>query len=67
MLGRAPAPRCVPGGRARERALRADRLPALAAPFVAVVRGQQLALALAVARGLDPDRPHRLAEVTRAG
>lgn len=34
-------------------------------PFVAVVPGQFLALHLSLARGLDPDRPRRLAKVTR--
>ena len=34
-------------------------------PFVTVVPGQWLALHLAQARGLDPDRPRRLSKVTR--
>jgi glucosamine--fructose-6-phosphate aminotransferase (isomerizing) len=37
-------------------------IPTLLAPFLAVVRGQQLALA--AARGLDPDRPRGLDKVT---
>lgn len=35
------------------------------APFLTVVPGQWLALELALARGLDPDRPRRLSKVTR--
>jgi glucosamine--fructose-6-phosphate aminotransferase (isomerizing) len=38
--------------------------PEVVAPVLAVVRGQQLALALARLRGLDPDRPRGLAKVT---
>jgi glucosamine--fructose-6-phosphate aminotransferase (isomerizing) len=34
------------------------------APIVAVVRGQQLARDLALALGLDPDRPAGLTKVT---
>ncbi len=34
-------------------------------PFLTVVPGQQLALHLALAKGLDPDRPRRLSKVTR--
>ncbi|MHB0869424.1 MAG: SIS domain-containing protein, partial [Chloroflexota bacterium] len=34
-------------------------------PFITVVPGQQLALHLALAKGLDPDRPRRLSKVTR--
>ena len=37
----------------------------LLAPLVATVRGQQLARALARARGLDPDSPPGLSKVTR--
>lgn len=37
---------------------------ALLAPILAVVRGQQLAAELALARGLDPDRPTGLSKVT---
>lgn len=39
-------------------------LPEGLAPIVAVVRAQQLALALARRRGLDPDAPEGLAKVT---
>jgi len=34
-------------------------------PFITVVPGQQMALHLALAKGLDPDRPRRLSKVTR--
>jgi glutamine---fructose-6-phosphate transaminase (isomerizing) len=34
-------------------------------PFLTVVPGQWLALELALAKGLDPDKPRRLAKVTR--
>jgi len=40
-------------------------VPEWLSPLVAVVPGQLLALALARARGLDPDRPRGLAKVTR--
>jgi glucosamine--fructose-6-phosphate aminotransferase (isomerizing) len=39
-------------------------IPEALAPIVAVVRGQQLALALARRRGLDPDAPQGLTKVT---
>lgn len=39
-------------------------LPEALAPIVAVVRAQQLALALARRRGLDPDAPEGLSKVT---
>ncbi|MGH2891015.1 MAG: SIS domain-containing protein [Solirubrobacteraceae bacterium] len=39
-------------------------LPELLAPIAATVRGQQLALAWAVERGLDPDAPLGLSKVT---
>ena len=39
-------------------------VPEALAPIVAVVRAQQLALALARRRGLDPDAPEGLAKVT---
>ncbi len=39
-------------------------LPEPLAAFPALVRGQQLALALALERGLDPDRPRGLSKVT---
>jgi glucosamine--fructose-6-phosphate aminotransferase (isomerizing) len=39
-------------------------LPELLAPIPAVVRGQQLALAASLARGVDPDRPTGLRKVT---
>jgi glucosamine--fructose-6-phosphate aminotransferase (isomerizing) len=40
-------------------------LPEALAAIPAVVRGQQLALAIALARGLDPDSPPGLSKVTR--
>ena len=40
------------------------RLPEILSPLVAVVPGQLLALALALSRGLDPDRPRGLRKVT---
>jgi len=40
--------------------------PALLSPLLSVVPGQLFALALARARGLDPDAPHGLAKVTLA-
>ena len=40
------------------------RVPELFSPMVAVVPGQLLALALALDRGLDPDRPKGLHKVT---
>jgi glucosamine--fructose-6-phosphate aminotransferase (isomerizing) len=57
----APVARCAPG--------EADlTLPALESDALAVVtatvRGQQLALALALARGVDPDKPVGLSKVT---
>jgi glucosamine--fructose-6-phosphate aminotransferase (isomerizing) len=36
----------------------------LLAPIAAVVRGQQLARALALHRGVDPDRPPGLKKIT---
>jgi glucosamine--fructose-6-phosphate aminotransferase (isomerizing) len=39
-------------------------VPEALAPIVAVVRAQQLALALARARGFDPDAPAGLSKVT---
>jgi glutamine---fructose-6-phosphate transaminase (isomerizing) len=39
-------------------------LPELLAPIAAVVRGQQLAYALALGRGIDPDAPRGLSKVT---
>lgn len=39
-------------------------IPEVLAPVVQVVRGQQLARELALARGVDPDRPHGLSKVT---
>ncbi len=39
--------------------------PEWLSPVVTVVPGQSLALHLTLARGLDPDRPRRLAKVTR--
>ena len=39
-------------------------LPEPLAPVVAVVRGQQLAYAMARSRELDPDRPPGLTKVT---
>jgi glucosamine--fructose-6-phosphate aminotransferase (isomerizing) len=41
-----------------------DGVPEALAPIVAVVRAQQLALALARRRGLDPDAPEGLSKVT---
>jgi glucosamine--fructose-6-phosphate aminotransferase (isomerizing) len=41
-----------------------DRVPEWLSPIVAVVPGQWLALALAVTRGSDPDRPRGLTKVT---
>src|SRR2546425_9489546 len=38
----------------------------LLSPLLSVVPGQLFASALARAKGLDPDRPHRLAKVTLA-
>src|SRR5581483_9549995 len=43
----------------------APGVPEWLSPIAAIVPGQLLALALAVARGLDPDRPRGLAKVTR--
>jgi glucosamine--fructose-6-phosphate aminotransferase (isomerizing) len=40
------------------------RLPEILSPIVAIVPGQLLALALALAKGLDPDRPRGLKKVT---
>ncbi|MCX7623592.1 MAG: SIS domain-containing protein [Thermomicrobium sp.] len=54
LLARADLPLPLPPG-----------LPEWLSPLVAVVPGQFLALALARARGLDPDRPRGLAKVTR--
>ncbi len=42
----------------------ADGVPEWCSPIVAVVPGQLLALHLALARGLDPDRPRGLAKIT---
>jgi glucosamine--fructose-6-phosphate aminotransferase (isomerizing) len=39
-------------------------IPEILAPIPAVVRGQQLALAASLARGVDPDRPAGLRKVT---
>ena len=41
-----------------------DAVPEQLAPIVAIVRGQQLAYALATALGLDPDSPAGLTKVT---
>jgi glutamine---fructose-6-phosphate transaminase (isomerizing) len=41
-----------------------DCLPEFLQPIAATVRGQQLAFHLAMARGLDPDRPEGLSKVT---
>jgi glucosamine--fructose-6-phosphate aminotransferase (isomerizing) len=41
-----------------------DAVPEPLAPIVAVVRGQQLAYALALRLGLDPDSPAGLTKVT---
>jgi glucosamine--fructose-6-phosphate aminotransferase (isomerizing) len=54
LLARADLPMPLPPG-----------VPEWLSPLVAVVPGQLLALALARARGLDPDRPRGLAKVTR--
>ncbi len=43
----------------------AGTVPEWLSPIVAIVPGQQLALHLALARGLDPDVPRGLAKVTR--
>ena len=40
-------------------------VPDWLSPLVTVVPGQWLALHLALVRGLDPDRPRRLAKVTK--
>jgi glucosamine--fructose-6-phosphate aminotransferase (isomerizing) len=40
------------------------RVPELLSPMVAVIPGQLLALGLALARGLDPDRPRGLRKIT---
>jgi glucosamine--fructose-6-phosphate aminotransferase (isomerizing) len=40
------------------------QIPEALAPIVAVVRGQQLAYALALRLGLDPDSPAGLTKVT---
>jgi glutamine---fructose-6-phosphate transaminase (isomerizing) len=53
----------VVGGAGADISLPADT-PESLAPIVAVVRGQQLALDLAVALGRDPDRPVGLTKVT---
>jgi glucosamine--fructose-6-phosphate aminotransferase (isomerizing) len=53
--------RCAPGD--ADLPLPADTPEALAV-VPAIVRGQQLALALAEARGLDPDAPAGLSKVT---
>lgn len=42
-----------------------EGVPEWLSPLVAVVPGQLLALAFALARGLDPDNPRGLAKVTR--
>jgi glutamine---fructose-6-phosphate transaminase (isomerizing) len=39
-------------------------VPEVAAPILAVIRGQQLALAASLLRGLDPDAPEGLSKVT---
>jgi glutamine---fructose-6-phosphate transaminase (isomerizing) len=39
-------------------------VPEVAAPILAVIRGQQLALAASLLRGLDPDAPAGLSKVT---
>jgi glutamine---fructose-6-phosphate transaminase (isomerizing) len=41
--------------------------PALLSPLLSVVPGQLFALALSLARGLDPDAPHGLNKVTLVG
>ena len=56
LLRMAPDPSCelpIPTG-----------IPEALAPLVAVVRGQQLAAAVALSRGLDPDAPPGLSKVT---
>jgi glucosamine--fructose-6-phosphate aminotransferase (isomerizing) len=47
-----------------EAAIALPRLPEPLTAIAAVVRGQQLALEAALARGLDPDRPFGLSKVT---
>jgi glucosamine--fructose-6-phosphate aminotransferase (isomerizing) len=42
-----------------------EGLPEQLATVPAAIRAQQLAFALALRRGVDPDRPHGLAKVTR--
>jgi glucosamine--fructose-6-phosphate aminotransferase (isomerizing) len=45
-------------------ALGAPTLPEAVSPIVSVVPAQLFALHLALARGLDPDRPRHIAKVT---
>ncbi len=51
-------------GLPRRGAVRLPRVPELLSPLVAVIPGQLLAFHAALARGLDPDRPHGLRKVT---
>ena len=53
------------GERERRPLLTAPGVPEWLSPITAVVPGQLLALALATARGLDPDQPRGLSKVTR--
>jgi glucosamine--fructose-6-phosphate aminotransferase (isomerizing) len=53
LLQYAQLPLCIPSG-----------LPEWLSPLVAVIPGQLFALNLAIARGLDPDRPAGLTKVT---
>jgi len=45
--------------------IRASRLPAHLAPIASIVPGQLFAYHLALARGLDPERPRAISKVTR--
>jgi glucosamine--fructose-6-phosphate aminotransferase (isomerizing) len=61
---RARGARAVVLGARPDDAVALPDLPELLAPIPAVVRGQQLALAASLARGVDPDRPTGLRKVT---
>ncbi|HEY8927328.1 MAG TPA: SIS domain-containing protein [Polyangia bacterium] len=60
-----PTLRTGPGGRERALLATAPGVPEWLSPITAIVPGQLLALTLALARGLDPDRPRGLSKVTR--
>jgi glutamine---fructose-6-phosphate transaminase (isomerizing) len=54
-----------PGSAGDESILLPHPLPEALSPLAAVIPGQLLAYHLALARGLDPDRPRGLSKVTR--